>query len=192
MTQLAGVKSYPKEVMMRDGTLVVLRTLEADDQDNLLALFRRIPAEERFYLKEDVTDPAVIKSWATHINWDRAIPIVATTGDRIIADATLHRSRCPAMRHSGELRVVVDPDYRDAGLGGRLIRELLDIASELGLTTATVALVAGWQEPAIQAAENVGFREAATLRGWLRDSEGNDDHLVIMSLSLKERRLWWF
>lgn len=154
--------------------------------------FRRIPEEELFYLKEDVTDPAIIKAWATHINWDRAIPLVAIAGDRIIADATLHQSRCPAMRHSGELRVVVDPDYRDAGLGGRLIREPLDIASERGLSTATLALVAGWQEPAIQAAESAGFREAATLRGWLKDSQGNDDHLVIMSLSLKERRLWWF
>ncbi|MDA0733870.1 MAG: hypothetical protein O2909_07010 [Chloroflexi bacterium] len=38
MIQLAGIKSYPKDFMLRDGTLVVLRLLMEGDQDNLLEL----------------------------------------------------------------------------------------------------------------------------------------------------------
>ena len=39
--------------------------------------------------------------------------------------------------------MVVDPDYREAGLGRRLIRELLDTVGELGLHRVTFELVAG-------------------------------------------------
>ena len=49
----------------------------------------------------------------------KVIPIVAVVGVAIVADATLHLNRTPARQHLGEFRVVVDPAYREVGLGGR-------------------------------------------------------------------------
>jgi L-amino acid N-acyltransferase YncA len=119
------------------------------------------------------------------------VPIVAVAGDEIIADGTLHRSRTPARRHIGELRVVVDPEYRELGLGRRLIRELLDVAAELGLHQATFELVAQRETPAILAAESVGFQVAATLKGRIKDMWGNYQDLVLLELPLQDQQRWW-
>jgi len=96
-----------------------------------------------------------------------------------------------ARHHIGELRVVVDPEFRELGLGRRLIRELLDIAAALGLHKATFELVAQRETPAILAAESVGFQVAATLKDRIKDMWGNYQDLVLMELPLQEHERWW-
>ena len=160
---------------------------------SLLRFFEAVPEEERYYLKENVTAPGVIQSWATSMDFERVIPIVALAGDHIVTDATLHRSRAPSRRHVGELRVVVDRSYREVGLGRRLIRELLDIAVDLGLHMATCELVVEREEPAIFAACSVGFREVGTLKERIRNYWGNymDMDMVLLEMPLKDHHLWW-
>ena len=190
---MPDTEAYPKTVMLRDETRVVsIRPMQAGDKVHLLDFFKRIPEEERFYLKENVTSPEVIQAWTANIDFGRVIPIIALDGDRIVADATLHRSRASARRHVGELRVVVDPDYREVGLGRRLIRELLDTAAELGLHRVTFELVVGREEPAINAARSVGFKLIAVLPERIRDFWGNNQDLVIMDMSLRGRQQWWY
>jgi L-amino acid N-acyltransferase YncA len=89
----------------------------------------------------------------------------------------------------GELRIVVDPVYRNVGLGRRLIRELVDIADELGLQKVVLELAGHWKQPAIIAAGSLGFREAARLKEWVRDYWGDYQDLVIMELPLIDHRL---
>ena len=191
MAPLPNIEAYPKTILLRDETRVELRPLEEADKLRLLQFFERIPEAERFYLKENVTAPEVIKTWTANIDFERVIPIVALTGDRIIADATLHRSRAPARRHIGEFRVVVDPAYREVGLGSRIIRELFEIAVELGLYKVSFELVAHREKAAILAAERAGFREVATLKGRIRDLWGNYEDLVVLEMPLKDHEAWW-
>jgi len=182
---------YPRTIMLRDGTRVIVRPLEEGDKVRLLRFFQQVPEEERYYLKENVTSPEVIHDWAANIDFDRVIPIVALIDDQIVADATLHRSRSMARRHIGELRIVVDPSCRGAGLGTRLIRELLDIAAELGLHKAMFELVVNREEAAIEAAENVGFKQVAVLKERIKDYWGNLQDLVILEMPLKDHTTWW-
>jgi L-amino acid N-acyltransferase YncA len=188
-TTIPRVEAYPKTVMLGDGTAVILRPLAKEDKVSLLDFFRRVPAEERHYLKEDVTSPEVIEAWTSNIDLGRVIPIVALVADEIVADATLHRSRSWAHCHMGELRIVVDPTYRNMGLGRQLIRELVDIADELGLQKVVLELAGHWKQPAIIAAGSLGFREAARLKEWVRDYWGDYQDLVIMELPLTDHRL---
>ena len=193
ITAMPDTEAYPKTVMLRDETRVVsIRPMQAGDKVHLLDFFKRIPEEERFYLKENVTSPEVIQAWTANIDFGRVIPIIALDGDRIVADATLHRSRASARRHVGELRVVVDPDYREVGLGRRLIRELLDTAAELGLHRVTFELVAEREKPAINAARSVGFKLIAVLPERIRDFWGNSQDIVLMDMSLRDRHQWWY
>ncbi len=191
MATLPNIQAYPKTIMLNDGAPVVLRPLEPGDKVRLLQFFEGVPEEERHYLKENVTAPEVVYGWTTKIDFDRVVPIVALVGDEIVGDATLHRSRAMARRHVGELRVVVDPSYRGVGLGRRLIRELLDIAAELGLHQATFELVADREELAIRAAISVGFNQVGVLKERIRDFWGNYQDLVLLELPLKDRELWW-
>ena len=189
---IPGLEAYPKTIMLRDRTEAIIRPLAEADKTALLNFFQRIPEEERYYLKENVTAPAVIQEWTSNIDCQRVFPIVALHEDEIIADATLHLRRARARQHIGEIRVVVEPGYREVGLGGRLIRELLDVAAGLGLHKVVFELVADQEEPAILAAGSAGFREVAVLKEHVRDMWGNFQDLVLMELPLKERRFWWF
>jgi len=189
--QLVSPQVYPKTLMLRDGTRVEMRPLRDEDKIRLLRFFQRVPESERYYLKENVVSPQVIQEWTSRIEYERVIPIVALVGDDIVADATLHRSRAPARRHIGELRVVVDPGFREKGLGGRMIRELVDIAVDLGLHKVLFELVDRREKAAITAAKMMGFAEAGVLREGIKDFWGNYQDLVILEMPLKDRDLWW-
>lgn len=191
MSPLPNMETYPKTILLRDGTRVELRPLEEGDKIPLLHFFGRIPEDDRYYLKENVTAPEVIHEWTTNIDFERVIPIIAVADGQVVADATLHRSRAPARYHIGELRVVVDPGYREKGLGRRLMREMLDIAAELGMHKVTLELVARRERPALMAADSVGFQQVAVLNDWVRDMWGNYQDMVILELPVEEHLKWW-
>lgn len=179
-----ALKRYPISVMLEDDTKAVLRPLRREDKLGLARLFQRIPEEDRFYLKENVTAPEVIHQWTEHMDFERAIPIVAVVDGCIVADATLHRSRAAARRHVGELRIVVDPDYRGRGLGKRLIHELIELGRALELHKLFFELVDGRERAAIHAAVRAGFQEVAVLKERVKDIYGSFQDLVVLELPL--------
>jgi GNAT superfamily N-acetyltransferase len=177
--------------MLRDGDKVSVRPLEPGDKVRLLEFFERIPEEERYYLKENVASAKLIHGWTTNMDFSKVIPIVAVSRDAIVADATLHLNRTPARHHMGEVRVVVDPAYREVGLGSRLIREILDIAAALGLAKVGFELVAYREKEAVCAAERVGFKEVATLGDRVKDFWGNYQDLIMLEIPVADRSRWW-
>ena len=191
MRGLPNAEAYPKDIMLRDGDKVSVRPLEPDDKIRLLEFFERIPEEERYYLKENVASAKVIQGWTSNMDFAKVIPIVAVVGNAIVADATLHLNRTPARHHLGEVRVVVDPAYREVGLGGRLIREILDIAAGLGLVKVTFELVAQREKEAVVAAERVGFKEIATLEDRVKDFWGNYQDVLLLEIPVADRERWW-
>ena len=112
--------AHPTSIVTDDGDEITLRPMLPDDKDGLLDFFRRMDEEDRFYLKEDVTSVIVISEWARTLDYSRTLPILAIVDGKIVAVGTLHYSRGGARRHIGEVRVVVDPEYRRRGLGRHL------------------------------------------------------------------------
>jgi hypothetical protein len=55
-----------------------------EDEQKLLKFFLGLPEEDRLFLKNDVTDPKVIESWAQKLNYEHVIPILAELDNRII------------------------------------------------------------------------------------------------------------
>ena len=172
------LKRYPFDVKLEDGSDFNFRPLARDDKIMLARFFQAISEEDRFYLKENVTAPETIHGWIDNMDYERAVPIVAIADGHIVADATLHRSRTPARRHVGELRVVVHPDYRGVGLGARLIQELIDLGRALELDMLFFELVNRREMGAIHAAATAGFEEVAILRNRVKDVYG----IVVQSL----------
>ena len=191
-TTVPNIETYPKEVMLRDGTRVLLKPMTPEDAAPLLQFFLRIPAEDRYYLKEDVTSLQVVQRWAAELDYQRALPLLAWVNGRVVADGTLHRNRAAACRHVGELRILVDPEYRNLGLGTAMLRELADIANESGLERLVFEGVAEKEDAAIRAAELVGFVRVAVLRGHARDPDDHPRDLVLMELPLGKWFEWWY
>jgi ribosomal protein S18 acetylase RimI-like enzyme len=183
--------AYPKQIELSDKSTISIRPMGSDDEVALLDFFLHIPEDERYYLKEDVTSPDVIRQWAEHLNYSRALPLLAFVGDRIVADGTLHRRRAGATKHRGEIRVVVDPEFRNKGIGTELMRELIEIARDSDLERITIELVAQEQESALQTAEALGFVRLATIPNYYRDVNGKPHDKLMMELPLGKWQDWW-
>ncbi len=182
--------AYPRQHVLRDGRKVDIRPLEQGDRDALGAYFLRLPADERQFLKQDVASPRTIAAWCDGLDYDRALPLVARDGERIVADAALIRSRHGAYREIGTVRATVDPEYRAVGLGTALLRDLCDIAADADLEKVTSELISGVQDDAIEAMEQLGFIRAATVHEFLRDQHGHPHDLAVMVLPLGKWYQW--
>ena len=180
------IPGYPTVRLTTHGDQYEVRPMLATDETALLEFFRRVPATDRFYLKEDVTSPQVIGRWFEQLDYGRVIPLVATKDDRIIGDGTLHHSRSGARRHVAEVRVVVDPDYRNSGVGRGLLRCLAEVAHQRDIEKLRFEIVAGTEEPARRAAQIVGFIPVAVLHGHVHDIDGTPRDLVIMELKVTD------
>ena len=111
---------YPKQLSLASGPPITVRPMVPGDVGALLTFFRRIPDDERYFLKDDVVSEATVNGWAEGLDYDRALPLLAFEGERICANGVLIRHRGDARSHYAEVRVVVDPEYRDRGLDGLL------------------------------------------------------------------------
>ncbi len=190
MNPIYAIAAYPKETCLRDGSKVTIRPLRAGDEETLLNFFLGIPEDERYFLKDDVTSPAVIAAWIEHLDYNRALPLVAMADSRIVAEAVLVRRRGSARSHIGEIRIVVAPEYRNRGLGTQLIRELCEIADDAGLDKVLLEVVADREAEALKAAEWLGFIRVGTMEGGARDQDGHLHDIVILAMPLGKWYQW--
>ena len=174
------LKDYPKEISLRSGEKVILRPMVKEDEKKLHAFFVRLAEKDRLFLKNDVTDPNVIKSWAEKLNYEHVIPILATIDDRIIGDATLHRLTTEEPSDTGEIRIVIDGDFRRRGLGTRLAKEIYYLALSMKMNKL-IAEVVEDQNHVIKTFESLGFRRDKVLKDKAVDLYGEKHNLVIMS-----------
>ena len=170
---------YPKKTTLRDGSEVILRPLRKEDQQALHQYFLRMPPADRMGLKDDVTDPKVIENWIYDLNYDVVLPMLALDEQKIVANATLHFNQIGWTKHQGEIRITNDPEYRQKGLATRLIQELLETAAYFGLEQLT-AEIAPTSVETRMIFRKLGFNEIASLRGFVKDFEGNQADLTIM------------
>jgi len=174
------LEDYPKRAALRDGTVVTLRPMVREDEQKLLEFFRRLSPEDRQFLKDDVTNPDVIHNWAASLDYDRVIPILAESEERVVGDATLHRSRYGWSTHVGEIRLVTDAEFRRKRLGRVLAREIFFLALILKLDKVVAEMMED-QMGAIRVFSALGFEQEAVLKRHVRDLDGKHHNLIIMS-----------
>lgn len=177
------IPGYPKNVRLQSGTTVTLRPMVKEDADKLYAFFARVPSEDRLFLRDDVSKREVIDAWAREVDYEKVLPLVAEVGGNIVGDATLHRRKAGWTSHVGKVRVVIDPDYREKGLGTALLEELIAFAKRVGLELLVAEAMAN-QTGALAALKKLGFEKEAVFYNHVRDQGGKQHNLVVMIKSL--------
>ena len=173
------MKEYQKECKLKDGSIVLLRPLVAEDREELINFFQSLPEELRLYLRHDVTDMSIIESWTENIDYSKVFPILALVDERIVGDISLHRIPHGWKRHIGTLRVVVAPDYQDKGLATLLIHEMVELATEFDLEKLWAELPLNFPA-AIAVFRKAGFSSKAVIEGLVKDLRGRNTDVVIM------------
>jgi L-amino acid N-acyltransferase YncA len=180
-------KDYPKKVVMTDGRVMAVRPMTDADLDQSLDFFKTLPEEEKMYLRSNVDEPESVKARLKPSDIHVFHRLAAVDETRIIAEATLYKEAFSWKKHVGEIRVLVHPDYQQAGLGAILIRELYEIANMEGLDVL-YALVPEEQTAAINIFKRMGFNRELVKKDHVMDTQGESHNLAVMTCNLSE--LW--
>ncbi|NOY87468.1 MAG: GNAT family N-acetyltransferase [Deltaproteobacteria bacterium] len=171
---------YPKSITLKDGSSVTLRPMVKQDEKALLDFFGGLSKADMLYLRDDVANADVIKNWANSIDYDRVLPILAFSGDRIVGNATLHQNPFSWMRHVGQIRMVIASDHREKGLARAMAAEVFQNALAAKLEKLVAEMLTD-QHDARKVFSRLGFREEAILKDHVLDARNVKHDLLIMT-----------
>jgi L-amino acid N-acyltransferase YncA len=160
-----------------------IRRFEASDQAAMLAFTASLPEHDLLFLSRDVQHPRVVEAWAQAVGEGTIDSLVAEDDGKIVGTAALVRDPLGWSPHVGEVRLLVSPDRRGAGLGRDLLEAIFAIAHAHG-ATKLVAQMTPDQTGSVTLFESLGFRGEAMLRDHVCDRSGQFHDLVILSLRL--------
>jgi len=171
---------YPQELKLANGQRVTLRAMTAGDKPAILTFARSLPPDDLMFLRSDITENAVLDEWAGNLEKGVTTTIIAEIGGVIVGYASLHHDQARWTRRVGEIRVLLGPRYRGAGLGRRLAEEIFHLGHSRGIKKMA-ALMTPDQTRARGAFERLGFQVEALLQDWVVDRNGRPRDLLIMS-----------
>ena len=174
---------YPQQAALRDGRRIMLRPFTDRDVDALYEFFQRLPVEYRRFAWDPIEHRELIESWGQNIDYSRVFPLLAVDGNKIVADATLHRRDGGPLRLVGRVKWMIDPAWRGVGLGTLLVNQFITIARENGLRHLNSMLISDLEADAVQTLETLGFK-ATVHPGYGTDPDGNQHDMTMLVLKL--------
>ena len=148
-------RAYPREFAAGDKT-ITLRLMRPDDRDQILAFARNLPPDDLLFLRLDITQPEAVDEWVANVVAGRTHTVLAEVDGKMAGYASVHHDEALWTRHMGEIRTLVSADFRQLGIGRRLVNEVFLVAKSLGLQKLTVKMTPD-QKGARKTFERLGF-----------------------------------
>ena len=174
---------FPQETALRDGRRLLVRPFTQLDGAALWDFFQHLPVDFRRFAWDNIEDPAVVEQWTQNIDYGKVLPLLAVDGQKIVADATLHRRAHGPLRRVARLKWLIDPEYRGVGLGTSLVNTMIGIAAEQGMQHLTTLLIADLEADAVTTLTDLGF-EQVSFAGYGADADGAPHDMVKLTLAL--------
>lgn len=178
-----ALEKYPCPATLKDGLECVVRPLRKEDEAAIRELYLAIPEPERLFLKSRMTDGSIFHQWCEHIDYDKNLPLLLLTGDKVIAECTLHQRSGGWKSHIGLLSMLVHPEHRGKGVARILVTELVEIARHCGLQRLEAEFT-GEREVAIHAFAMIGFEELVRIPKYVQDMQAQYHDYVLMGMDL--------
>ena len=179
-----ALKEIDKTFTADDGMEINIRPLEAGDEKALLGFFKNLPEPEVMFFKRRVRDPEVIKQWCENIDLYARLPLLALHEGKIIAVASLLQNNGGWKRHIGRISQSILPKYRQKGIAGKLVQELVDIARMAGLQKVEAEFI-DKQEGGQKLFALLGFTHLMRLEDYVQDMQAIQHDYVLMGMDLK-------
>ncbi len=139
MTDASDISHFRRQARLRDGTPVVIRAIRPNDQDKVLAAFRKLEPRSiytRFfaYRKELSADELERLGGADFVN---VVVLVVALGDGadevLIGGGSYHARTAEGGAQAAELAFTIEEDYQGQGLCTTLLALLTEIARSRGI-----------------------------------------------------------
>ncbi|HEY6394237.1 MAG TPA: GNAT family N-acetyltransferase [Candidatus Binataceae bacterium] len=180
MAKGTSSNGFPTRIKLPDGSEATIRLMEPSDRDEILRFAANLPKDDLLFLRTDITDKEVVKTWCENIKKESTVTLLAEIGGELAAYASVHIDQARWTRRVGEIRINADPRFRGKGLGRRLAAEIFDVARGLKLKKLS-AMMTPDQTAARAAFEHLGFQVEAVLHDWVEDRSGRPRDMLIMT-----------
>jgi RimJ/RimL family protein N-acetyltransferase len=181
------VPEVEKNLTVKDGRQVTVRSMRPTDVERSYEFFCALPAEDRKYLRVDVTRRRMVERRTTELDRSRIERLVVVHDDEIVADGALHLEGHGWGDNVAEIRLIVARDWQRNGLGTLLTRELFHLASQYRVDRIIARLMRP-QKGAHRIMRRLGFSEEFLIPEHVRDQDGTWQDLIIMRCPLED--LW--
>ena len=177
----------PKAVKLKDGKEVLIRSMKREDLEGSLAFFQALSEEDRLSLRRDLTTRKYVEERIREMEEGTVKRLVVVADETIVADGALELSHFGWERHIGEMRLIVATPWQHKGLGTLMAGALYQVAASSRIEEIVVKIMAT-QAAALRIFHDLGFRQEAVLRGYVKDAKGTRNDLVLMRCPLED--LW--
>lgn len=167
---------------------VDIRQAEPEDAAQIIALIELLaaepgisialgPGEFRFNLEQEQ------EYIAETAGQDNSLMLAADAEGQVVGVLTLNGGRRKSQRHSAELGISVAQNWRDQGIGRRLMQAAIDWARAGGVLKRIQLFVYVRNRQAVHLYESLGFviEGRRRMAAW-RDGEYHDDYLMALLL----------
>lgn len=176
------IKNYREMVTLKDGTHVLLRPMNSDDERLLVEFYSAVSEEDMRYFRHNAKDPGVIHEWCQQLDYGKILPLLGFVKDHAVGSASLHYFEGPK-RHIGEVRLFLAKDFRKRGLGMKMLKALIDLARKQGVGILQADVIAE-QTKVVKAFEALGFKSRATLDDYFLFPDGDTRDVIFMIMPL--------
>lgn len=151
------------------------------DHDAILTFVRAVPEPERAFYKDDGTDDELAKRWSQ----TDPLRLISVDDDGTVRGIIGIRRGQGKSAHVGEIMLVVHPDYRRQGVASGLVKSAIVEAMRADVTHIFVQVTAK-QQSMIDMFRTLGFTGEALLRGFIKESDGQLDDLIMLTNRVEE------
>lgn len=181
------LRDVRKKVTLRDGRTITVRRMQPDDVQRSYEFFCALPADDRKYLRVDVTRRDLVERRTLETDERRTVRVVAEHDGEIVADGTLELEGHGWGNNVAEVRLIVASSWQRLGLGTVMARELFNLASQHRVDRIVARLMRP-QAGAHRIFKRLGFHEEFLIPEHVRDQSGAWQDLIIMRCPLED--LW--
>ena len=137
---MTDVRNYHAEDELKDGRPVTIRAMRAADLADVLAAFRALDEEAiytRFFTYKKALSDTELKQ-ITDVDFDRVVALIITTNtdglETLVGGGRYVSGDEPGPARSAELAFLTGNDYRRRGVASLILKHLIRIGREAGLS----------------------------------------------------------
>jgi RimJ/RimL family protein N-acetyltransferase len=138
---MMDAQNYSTAERLKNGTAVTIRAIRPDDKNRIVAAFKNLESESvytRFFsYKHELTDHEL--TTITEVDFETTVALVVSipAGDgeeTVIGAGRYVQYDPPNILRSAEIAFTVEEDYQGQGIASMILRHLIHIAREKGLS----------------------------------------------------------
>ena len=178
-----------KETRLKDCPTITVRKETPDDLDAISDFYHALPQEEQDWLKININDKAEIARRFEDMEDRQPKRLLAFCNEKniIVGEAILEKLRYKWMRRTGEIKILVLPEFSNETLVQSLAQEVFLQAARHGLVNI-VAHALDSEKDMFEILKSLHFKHEATQKNHAVDNQGNTHDVYTMTFSLQ--KMW--